>query len=125
MPLLYGLPWVISDYFIKHAVHRIRPYLTLHLMPVGFIIPHSYSFPSGHTLSSFLAATILSYLAPQYTKWFYLLAFLIGLSRLYCEVHYLSDVMVGALLGIIAGYLSVYVLKIINHKKMIVKNETK
>ena len=59
-----------------------------------------YSFPSGHTGTSFAAAVVLFLSYPKkYSFWFLVLAFLIGFSRLYVGVHYPTDVLAGALIG--------------------------
>jgi membrane-associated phospholipid phosphatase len=62
------------------------------------------SFPSGHTSSAFATATVLQ----RHYGWkagipAYALASYVGASRLHANKHYLSDVAVGAALGIIAG----------------------
>ena len=57
------------------------------------------SFPSGHTTTSMAAALVFSALLPRGKYWFLLIASLIGLSRIVLDVHYLSDVIAGALLG--------------------------
>ena len=62
------------------------------------------SFPSGHTSNSFALATV----AERHYGWkvglpAYLLAGLVGASRLEQDKHYLSDVVAGAALGFIAG----------------------
>ena len=61
------------------------------------------SFPSGHTAFAFTAATVLSY---QHRRWrvpFYIVAGVVGLSRIYLGRHYSSDVLMGAALGTITG----------------------
>jgi undecaprenyl-diphosphatase len=68
-------------------------------------IPHSHSFPSGHTATSFAAATILSAFVPRAAPAFYLLALAIGWSRLYVGVHWPLDVVGGALIGLATALL--------------------
>ena len=71
---------------------------------MGFSLkPISYSFPSGHTLSSFAAAEMLSLYFTQYRLVFMSIAFLIALSRLYLYVHYPTDVIAGFILGLLCS----------------------
>ena len=62
-----------------------------------------WSFPSGHTLSSFAAAAALCFFHRKSGLLAFLAAALIGFSRLYASVHYPTDVLAGALLGILCG----------------------
>jgi undecaprenyl-diphosphatase len=80
---------------IRLAVPRHRPELD----PL-VAIPHSHSFPSGHAATSFACATILAALEPRLRVPAYVLAVAIALSRVYVGVHYLTDVLAGALLGV-------------------------
>jgi undecaprenyl-diphosphatase len=63
-------------------------------------IPHSHSFPSGHTATAVAGAIVLSYFVPQAAPLFALLAALIAYSRLYVGVHYPLDVLAGAAIGL-------------------------
>ncbi len=70
---------------------------------------NNYSFPSGHTETAFIVATVLSaYVAWRYWPVLYLLAGAVGISRLYLDVHYLTDVAAGAATGILIGVLVIY-----------------
>ena len=62
-----------------------------------------FSFPSGHTLASFEAATVLMIRDKRFGIPALILAILIALSRLYLYVHYPTDVLAGALLGVFIG----------------------
>lgn len=68
--------------------------------------PTDYSFPSGHTLSSTIAATILTKTDRRFGYVAIPLAVLIALSRLYLYVHFPSDVFAAALLGLLIGELT-------------------
>ncbi|MFB6265881.1 MAG: phosphatase PAP2 family protein [Candidatus Nanohaloarchaea archaeon] len=62
------------------------------------------SFPSGHATLAFLLATVL-YREFGKPAFFFTIAALVAFSRLYIGVHYPSDVLAGALLGIVVGFL--------------------
>ena len=85
---------------IKNVVPRHRPF-EHQLGPPST----THSFPSGHTATSFACATVLSHYAPRYRIPFFVLATLIGLSRVYNAMHYPTDVLAGAVLGVLTALL--------------------
>ena len=93
----------LADDVLKIVFGRARPYLWLAGDDSGFgLLRYSArfaSFPSGHTTTSTAAALVFGALLPRGQYWFLLAALLIGLSRIVLDVHYLSDVIAGALLG--------------------------
>lgn len=105
-----GLTSLMGEGIIKHAVKRIRPCHDLEEQDKLIDNPRAfYSFPSGHTASSF-AVTMVIILSrcPAYVFVpILLLSMTIGFSRVYLRVHYLTDVVVGLLLGIVCGVASV------------------
>ena len=62
-----------------------------------------YSFPSGHTLASFEAATVLMIRDKRIGVPALILAVIIAFSRLYLYVHYPTDVLAGMILGVSIG----------------------
>ena len=98
---------------LKEMIMRVRPCNALidAITPVG--CAGGYSFPSNHALNNFAAAIFLMRLFPNY-KWIFLVvATLISISRIYLGVHYPSDVIGGALIGVAFGYLfSIAALKV-------------
>ncbi len=95
---------------LKNWIARPRPFMTLtgvHLIERA----RDFSFPSGHAATAFMAAAILSGFFKRYSVLFYLLAVAIAFSRVYMGVHYVSDVVAGALLGSAIGYALVKVSK--------------
>jgi undecaprenyl-diphosphatase len=93
---------------IKHSTHRLRPCesspdLILTVAPLD-----RFSFPSGHTLHA-VCFTIIT--CSAYPGWMWLLVpftTLVGLSRLVLGLHYLSDVLVGAIIGGTLGTAAVF-----------------
>lgn len=93
--------FLIVNVVIKNAVARIRPYDAYATISNLIGVQSDYSFPSGHSASSFAAAIVLFLQLPKkYSTYFLILAICISLSRLYVGVHYPSDVILGALLGL-------------------------
>ncbi len=96
-------PFAIGlNYAIKLAVRRPRPVLD-GLPPLGGA-PSSLSFPSAHAFSSFAVATAMFRVDPV-TAGAFAVAAAISLGRPYLGMHYPSDVLAGALLGVVAGLL--------------------
>ena len=63
------------------------------------------SFPSGHAVTAFALASILSRAYPKGSSAFYLLATMVAFSRVYLARHFLSDVVAGAAIGMLAGWI--------------------
>ena len=91
---------IALNYAIKLAVRRPRPVLD-GLPPLGGA-PSSLSFPSAHALSSFAVATAMFRVDPA-TAGALVVALALSLGRPYLGMHYPSDVIAGALLGILLG----------------------
>jgi membrane-associated phospholipid phosphatase len=91
----------LKDYFERSRPPVADPSLD----PVG-VIPESASFPSGHAATAFAAAVAVGLLYPRLRKPLLALAALVALSRVYLGVHYLTDVVVGSLLGVAIGLAS-------------------
>lgn len=106
--LIFGL--VVCNMTLKPLCQRIRPYdfqmenygITINLLVKDL---HDYSFPSGHTIASFEAATVLLRRDKRMGIPALILACLIAFSRLYLYVHYPTDVLVAIVLGVIFGIL--------------------
>jgi membrane-associated phospholipid phosphatase len=89
---------------VKPRFRRVRPFVDREARVVG-IRPVDHSFPSGHTASSFAAATALSIYYPTAAPLAFGLATGVGVSRVHLGVHFPSDVAVGAAIGIGLGTL--------------------
>ncbi len=97
---------ILCNGIIKNAVARMRPYDRNPVVELLIQKPDDYSFPSGHTAASFAAMSALYFGGERYLwKPALVLAVLMAFSRLYLYVHYPTDVLAGAFLGVLCGYL--------------------
>lgn len=99
--LVIGL--LLGNLFLKNLILRQRPSWIDPLVSLLISNPRDYSFPSGHTLSSVIAATILTMTNKKFGYLAIPMAFLISFSRLYLYVHFPSDVLGASIIGLIIG----------------------
>ena len=98
--ILTALVFVI----LKPLVARPRPFTSDPARILLIPRPEDYSFPSGHTAVSFAAASAAWFMKKRKTGVaFGAVACLIAFSRLYLYVHYPTDVLAGAVIGILCG----------------------
>jgi undecaprenyl-diphosphatase len=71
--------------------------------------PDKFSFPSGHTMTAFSIALVVSYFYPALEGPLFFLALSIAVSRIVLGMHFLSDVLAGAVLGVALGCASITV----------------
>jgi undecaprenyl-diphosphatase len=98
---------------LKTAIGRARPFEAIPRMDPLIGATVGQSMPSGHAATSFAGAVILTYLLPRGAPLFFLLAAAIAFSRVYVGVHFMSDVLVGALLGAAVGLLGIGLLRLL------------
>ncbi|MBB3084481.1 phosphatase PAP2 family protein [Geodermatophilus sabuli] len=89
----------------KVAARRRRPDRDLAGVPeVRWVpMPHSASFPSGHTASGFAFAAAVARVLPVAAAPLRTLAAVVGYSRIHTGVHYPGDVVIGAMIGAAVG----------------------
>lgn len=94
----------LGEGILKHLLNRARPFVVHPISQMLIALPTTSSFPSGHTSSSFAAATALLRNHKRAGMAAYVLAGLISFSRLYLYLHYPTDVLGGILLGSCVGW---------------------
>lgn len=102
--------YLIGEIGLKNIICRARPFV-VNPVDLNIIKPSGYSFPSGHSCSSFAAATVLLMRDKRFGIPALIVAFFIAFSRLYNYVHYPSDVLAGILIGILCGIVTVIIFK--------------
>ncbi len=111
--LLIGL--LVCNVTMKPLFARIRPYDLKAEMGQSITLlieaQHDFSFPSGHTLASFEAATAITIYNKKWGIAALVLATLIAFSRLYLYVHYVTDVLFSVAAGIGIAFLAAWLVK--------------
>ena len=104
---------LICNVYLKPTIARIRPY-DFQEQYLGVVIEllidkqHDFAFPSGHTIASFEACTVLLLGSKKLGIPATILAILIAFSRLYLYVHYPTDVIASIVLGTIFGIIGYF-----------------
>ena len=113
---------IITNIALKNLVARPRPYDSnqeyfIYWQQVGGKVQSEFSFPSGHTTVTTAWAMALFLTANK--KWSYIgfiLALIMGATRIYFIVHYFTDILGGLIAGSLAGILGYYITKLIYSK---------
>ena len=103
-----GIGFVLNDFVLKSIIARPRPFeanpeFKKFILSIGMDLPSGFSMPSGHAYSSFNCATIITLFLKKKGAFSYIIAFLIAFSRIFMCVHYPTDVLLGAVLGILTA----------------------
>lgn len=100
---------IISRYgvaeLIRHFYHRPRPFLALPGDVHSLFTDPSWSFPSGHASFFFALSTVVFLYDRRLGYVFFALSAVITIGRVAAGVHYPSDILAGAVLGSLVGYL--------------------
>lgn len=111
---------VFGNGILKHVVARPRPCWRHPEVEMLISIPTDFSFPSGHTFSSFAAAVSITYWNKRCGCAAFGLAAIIAASRMYFYVHYPTDIIAGAVLGSMLALISIVIIEkwmMLNHKR--------
>lgn len=104
VPFAGACAYLVSR-FIGFFYFRSRPFVTNTVLPFIEMSPLSKSFPSSHAMVSFGIATALFLYNKQWGRWALILAGLIAILRVLVGVHYPSDVLAGAVFGVLLSVL--------------------
>lgn len=102
---------VFGNGVLKHAVARPRPCWRHPEVEMLISVPTDFSFPSGHTFSSFAAAVSIAYWNKRFGIAAFLLAVIIAASRMYFFVHYPTDIAAGAVFGSMLAVVSIVIVE--------------
>lgn len=96
----------LGEGILKNLIKRERPFEIVNSLKLLIPAPISYSFPSGHTASSFTAFGVFYFMNFRYKWCVLILASLIAFSRIYLNVHWTTDIIGGILLGLTVSYIT-------------------
>ncbi|MBC8086944.1 MAG: phosphatase PAP2 family protein [Phycisphaerae bacterium] len=88
---------------IKRHAERARPTESM-TFDALVVVPDKFSFPSGHACAAMSVAIFYSVQYPAWGPLIFLLAFIVGTSRIALGVHYPGDVLAGQLIAIVVGF---------------------
>lgn len=108
LALVFSL--LIGNIILKPSIARVRPFNINTSIQLLITAPVDFSFPSGHAMSSFAAATVIFCYNKRYGIGALILAGLIAFSRLYLYVHFPSDVIIGTIIGILLALAAVKIM---------------
>ena len=111
-----ALEVLCCNLILKPFVSRIRPCDINTAVQLLVPRPDDFSFPSGHTGVSFAAVSVLYFSRNRLRFPALTLAVLIGFSRLYLYVHYPTDVLAGAVLGVLLGWVGCTLVRLVEKK---------
>ena len=98
--LAVAFTWAVNDFMLKPLVNRARPFEVDTSIAVIDGRPTTAAFPSGHAAMAVAGAVAGSRMIPWSAWAWWPLALMVAVSRVYIGVHWPSDVVVGALVGL-------------------------
>lgn len=93
---------LVLQLLLRHIFPSVRPYI---LNDSPALIPHpptTNSFPSGHTITAFVAATIVCFWSKKWGGLALVAAVLVGVGRVLARVHWPIDILGGVIVALVA-----------------------
>jgi undecaprenyl-diphosphatase len=97
----FGARFIVAE-AIRLLYKRPRPFVTHQLHPL--VSQNQWSFPSGHAVFFFALAQAVYFFSPLWGVSFFALSVVVAISRVAAGVHYPSDVLAGALTGVLVAH---------------------
>lgn len=107
--LVCGISFVLVSVF-RYFYNAKRPYAIYEYEPVVAKEKEGQSMPSRHVFSAFVIACAFAYINPKFSIIFFVVATLIAIHRVIVGVHFIKDVVVGAVIGIVSGIIGFFVI---------------
>lgn len=107
--LVCGIPFVLLSIF-RYFFNAKRPYAMYDYEPVVAKEKEGQSMPSRHVFSAFIIAFAFAYINWKFSIIFFVVATLIAIHRVIVGVHFIKDVVVGALIGIASGIIGFFII---------------
>ncbi|MBQ8730450.1 MAG: phosphatase PAP2 family protein [Lachnospiraceae bacterium] len=109
---------LINNVILKPLIARVRPYEVIDGLVLLVKKAHDFSFPSGHTASSFACAVVIFKQMPKkYGIPALVMAFIMGFTRLYVGIHYPTDVLAAIVTGTLCAIIGMKIVDTIIAKR--------
>jgi undecaprenyl-diphosphatase len=100
-----GVSRFLITNLIRFLWHRPRPFVALNFRPLFDYPASEASFPSGHAAFYFALSAVIYFYNKKLGIIFLILTSLICLGRVFCGIHWPSDILAGAIIGIMCAWL--------------------
>ena len=107
--LVCGISFVLVSVF-RYFFNAKRPYAMYDYEPIVAKEKEGQSMPSRHVFSAFVIAMAFAYINWKFSILFFIVAILIAVHRVIVGVHFIKDVLVGAIIGIVAGVIGFFII---------------
>ena len=107
--LVCGISFVLVSVF-RYFFNAKGPYAMYDYEPIVAKEKEGQSMPSRHVFSAFVIAMAFAYINWKFSILFFIVAILIAVHRVIVGVHFIKDVLVGAIIGIVAGVIGFFII---------------